>query len=717
MPSETRPISLLARLLGTAAVMILPAALPAGAAAQGTDGGQIVLPPISVETTAPTGTGPVQGYVAPVTSTATKTDTPLIETPQSISVITRDQLDDRAVQSITEALGYTAGTFSGTIADPRFDDPNIRGFSAGPNQFLDGLRILRSFGAPAIEPYGLERVEVLRGPSSVLYGQSVPGGLVNMVSKRPTEQSFGEVNLQAGSHDRYQGSFDLGGPLDQEGQFLYRLTALGRKSDTQMDYVEDDRWFVAPALTWKPDADTRLTLLGRFQHDEAQSPPGLPAVGTLFGSPFGDISTSFYPGEPTFRDSELELSSIGYDFEHRIDDTFTIRQNARYLHLSFDYDTLFTSGLAADQRTLQRGSLIQRESSDTVNIDTSGQAKFATGPLGHTALLGVDYRRFWGDTQTGFGAAPSLDLLNPVYGQAIALPPIGTDRDDDLSQLGVYVQDQVRLHRWLLTLGGRHDWVETEQRSRITGAETTQDDSAFTGRAALMYLFDSGFAPYVSYTTSFDPVIGTQAPQRGGGTFEPTEGEQYEVGVKYQPPGSNSFFTAALFDLTRTNVTTTDPDFPTFQVQTGEARVRGIELEATASLTQGLDVTAAYTYLDSEVTESNAGTEGNRLAAVPEHLASLWGAYRFPEGSALEGFGLGAGVRHVGSRFGNEANDIKVPGVTLFDAAIHYDFDRFRVALNANNLFDKEYVTSCGSVGGCYYGNRLAVISTLTYRW
>ncbi|QQP90781.1 TonB-dependent siderophore receptor [Skermanella sp. TT6] len=713
MPSETRPISLLARLLGTAAVMILPA----GASAQGTEGGQIVLPPISVETTAPTGTSPVQGYVAPVTSTATKTDTPLIETPQSISVITRDQLDDRAVQSITEALGYTAGTFSSTFADPRFDDPVIRGFSAGPNQFLDGLRILRTFGAPAIEPYGLERVEVLRGPSSVLYGQSVPGGLVNMVSKRPTEQSFGEVNLQAGSHDRYQGSFDLGGPLDQEGQFLYRLTALGRKSDTQMDHVEDDRWFVAPALTWKPGPDTRLTLLGRFQHDEAQSPPGLPAVGTLFGSPFGDISTSFYPGEPTFRDSELELSSIGYDFEHRIDDTFTIRQNARYLHLRFDYDTLFTSGLAADQRTLRRGSLVQRESSDTVNVDTSGQAKFATGPLGHTALLGVDYRRFWGDTRTGFGAAPSLDLLNPVYGQAIAPPPIGTDRDDDLSQLGIYVQDQVRLDKWLLTLGGRHDWVETEQRSRITGAETTQDDSAFTGRAALMYLFDGGFAPYVSYTTSFDPVIGTQAPQRGGGSFEPTEGEQYEVGLKYQPPGSNSFFTAALFDLTRTNVTTTDPDFPTFQVQTGEARVRGIELEATASLMRGLDVTAAYTYLDSEVTESNTGTEGNRLAAVPEHLASLWGDYSFPEGSLLEGFGLGAGVRHIGSRFGNEANDIKVPDVTLFDAAIRYDFDRFRVALNANNLFDKEYVTSCGSVGGCYYGNRLAVISTLTYRW
>ena len=249
--------------------------------AQSAEDGSVVLPPISVEGAVPTATSPVQGYVAPVTGTATKTDTPLIETPQSISVITRDQLDDRAVQSITEALGYTAGTFSGTIADPRFDDPNIRGFSAGSNQYLDGLRILRTLGAPAVEQYGLERVEVLRGPSSVLYGQSVPGGLVNMVSKRPTDQSFGEVNLQAGSHDRYQGSFDLGGALDAEKQLTYRLTALGRKSDTQMDYVEDDRIFVAPALTWKPNSDTRLTLLGRFQHDEAQSPPGLPAIGTL----------------------------------------------------------------------------------------------------------------------------------------------------------------------------------------------------------------------------------------------------------------------------------------------------------------------------------------------------------------------------------------------------------------------------------------------------
>jgi iron complex outermembrane receptor protein len=705
MHSQVRLSSLLVLLMSTTAY------------AQDAGDGSVVLPPISVEGAAPTATSPVQGYVAPVTGTATKTDTPLIETPQSISVITRDQLNDRAVQSITEALGYTAGTFSGTVADPRFDDPNIRGFSAGPNQYLDGLRILRTFGAPAVEQYGLERVEVLRGPSSVLYGQSVPGGLVNMVSKRPTDQSFGEVNLQAGSHDRYQGSFDLGGALDAEKQLTYRLTALGRKSDTQMDYVEDDRIFVAPALTWKPNSDTRLTLLGRFQHDEAQSPPGLPAIGTLYGNPLGQISTSFYPGEPTFRDSELEMSSIGYDFEHRFNDTFTIRQNARYLHLSFDYDSLFTSGLAADQRTLQRGSLVQRESSDTVNVDTTAQAKFGTGPLDHTALFGIDYRRFWGDTRTGFGTAPSLDLFNPVYGQQIALPAIGTDRDDELSQIGVYVQDQVKLDKWLLTLGGRHDWVETEQRSRITGEETSQDDTAFTGRAALMYLFDAGFAPYVSYTTSFDPVVGSQAPQRGGGTFEPTEGEQYEVGVKYQPPGSNSFITAALFDLTRTNVTTTDPDFPTFQLQTGEARVRGVELEATASLMQGLNLTAAYTYLDSEITESNSGTEGNRLATVPEHLASLWGDYTFPEGSLLEGFGFGAGVRHIGSRFGNDANDIKVPSVTLFDAAVHYDFDQFRIGLNANNLFDKKYVTSCGSVGGCYYGNRLAVISTLTYRW
>ncbi|GAV35853.1 ferrichrome-iron receptor precursor [Roseomonas sp. TAS13] len=250
----------------------------------------VQLPEIQVQGQRQTSTGPVQGYVATQSASATKTDTPLIETPQSVTVVTRDQMDDRAVRNVEEALAYVPGLATGFSGnDTRFDSFRLRGFDARPSQFLDGLRLLRQFGPTSIEQDGLERIEVIRGPNSVLYGQTPPGGMINMISKRPTERPFGEVNLQAGSYDRYQGSFDLGGPLTQDGQFLYRLTGLVRQSGTQVDHVNDDRYFIAPAITWRPGADTTLTLLGRFQYDQGGSPIGLPAVGTLLPNRNGTI--------------------------------------------------------------------------------------------------------------------------------------------------------------------------------------------------------------------------------------------------------------------------------------------------------------------------------------------------------------------------------------------------------------------------------------------
>lgn len=687
-----------------------------------TQGGAILLPTVDVQGQRETATGPVQGFVASRAAGATKTDTPLIETPQAITVITRDRIDAQAVRSVEEALRYTPGVTANLNGfDPRFDAARIRGFDARPSQYLNGLRLLRQFGPTSIEQYGLERIEVVRGPSSVLYGQSVPGGLINLVSKRPTETPFGEVNLSAGNNDRFQGAFDLGGPLDEAGQFSYRVTGLVRNSDTDVDYVGDDRYFFAPALTWRPDGETRITLLGSYQYDQGGSPIGLPAQGTLFYNPNGKIPRDRYAGEENFSRSDVTTTTLGWDIERRLNSVFTLRQNARYTHNTVKYDTMYGTGLQADLRTLNRGTLVQRERSDTVNLDTGLQADFSTGPVVHKVLAGADVRQYWGRYETYFGAGPSVDIFNPARGLAVRdsrrAPTFSTNRNDDLHQLGLYVQDQMRWNNWILVLGGRQDWAGSEQTSRISGARTTQNDNAFTGRVALMYAADNGLSPYASYSTSFDPQAGATAAARGGQAFRPTEGEQYEIGLKYQPPGMASFVTASAFDLTQTNVTTRDPLFPSSSVQTGEVNVKGVELEAVGSLTRNLSLIASYTYMDAEITADNGGNQGNRPALVPEHMAGLWGQYQFREGQTLAGLGLGAGLRYMGNFYGDNANEFRTPSVTLFDASVSYAWDRYKVSVNASNLADKEYVASCSSANYCYYGSGRTVIANLAYRW
>ncbi|WP_149535282.1 TonB-dependent siderophore receptor [Siccirubricoccus phaeus] len=684
-------------------------------------GGAVALPQIEVEGGRPTGTSPVQGYVAPVAASGTKTDTPLIETPQSLTVITRDRIDTQAVRSVEEALRYVPGVTIGLSGfDSRFDSARIRGFDARSSQYLDGLRLLRQFGPSSLEQYGMERIEVLRGPASVLYGQTVPGGLVNLVSKRPTETPFGEVRLSAGSFDRYEADFDVGGPATQDGRFLYRMTGVVRDSGSQIDYADDDRYYFAPAVTWRPDAATSLTLLGRFQYDRTVSPIGLPAQGTLLANRNGRIPRNRFVGEPDFRDSDVSVWSVGWDFRHDFNEVFSIQQNARWLNNRVDFQNMYGSALSADQSTLTRGSLVQRESSDTVNLDTTGTARFATGPVAHTLLLGADYRQYWGNYQSYFGAGGTLNLFNPNYGSAIPdpriAPVISVNRDDRLLQFGVYAQDQLRFGNWLLTLGGRQDFAQSTQTSQLNGSRSSSNDGAFTGRAALMYLFEAGVAPYFSYSTSFDPVVGAAAPQRGGGSFRPTEGEQWEIGIRYQPPGRESLISAAYFDLTQSNVSTRDPVFTSFQVQTGEVNVRGLELEALASLTERLRLIASYTWLDGRITKANDGTAGNRPALVPEHMANLWMDYRFPEGP-LSGLEFGAGLRFMSALYGDNANQFRSPAVTLFDASISYAIGPWRARINASNLFDKDYVASCQGAFYCYYGAGRTVIGSLAYRW
>lgn len=678
--------------------------------------------------------GPVHGYVARRSATATKTGTPILETPQAINVVGRKEIEDRQAQSVSQALLYTPGVMNQYGTDVRYDWLYVRGFV--PGRYLDGLRLpfgARGYSQPRVESYGLERVELLKGPSSGLYGQNSPGGLLNLVSKRPTATPLREIQLQTGSFGRAQAAFDLSGPIDPEGKILYRLTGLARTTGTQLDYLEEDRVFIAPSLTLRPDADTSLTILSQYLNIDSPgggAPQGLPALGTLYANPKGRIPTKRFIGEPNYDRFKLQQGFIGYAFEHRFNDVWTVRQNLRYSHVDANTQRVQAIGLGADNSTLSRYAWAFPERSDLFNIDNQAEARFSTGPFAHTLLLGADYLREdarYDESQLRI--VPSVDVFAPVYAGTVTRPPLGTRITQGRNQTGLYAQDEIRFGGFRLTVSGRQDWADavTRTTNAATGTLTRvkQDDAAFTGRVGLSYLLDGGLAPYISYATSFQPTAGTD---RAGQPFAPTEGEQIEGGIKFQPPGTNLLMTGTVFDLTQKNVLTPDPTDFRFNAQTGEARVRGVELEVKASLTESLDLIASYAAMNSEITKANANAAGasiigNELPFVPQHQASAWLDYTFRTGD-WAGLGLGAGVRYIGASVGDNANLYHIPVVTLVDAAVRYDFGyRYPalkgvdLAVNATNLFDKTYVSTCIAATGCFYGNRQTVLATLRYRW
>ncbi|HVI91761.1 MAG TPA: TonB-dependent siderophore receptor [Dongiaceae bacterium] len=699
-------------------VSILPSSTAAGSTAQA--GGAIPLSPIQVGGgTEEDAWGPVQGYVAKRSATASKSDTPLIETPRSVSVITRDQMDAQGAQTINEALRYTAGVTTDLYGtDSRADWFQIRGFDA--DVYWNGLRVQqitnRPYGYAAfrVEPYSLERIEVLKGPASILYGQGNLGGLINLVSKQPTATPIHELQLTLGSNDRYQGAVDFGGSLSGDDELTYRFTGLFRMSDTMTDNITDNRIAINPALAWKPTEDTRITLYANYlRDDDGSSAAFLPKARTLDSNQFGRLSHDFNDGDKDFDEYYKHEYSVGYSVEHDFDEVWSVRQEFRYAHLDLDYRKAFGSTLQADGHTLNRIAFVSYPELDAIALDNHGQAKFATGAVDHVAVMGLDYQWKLFKDREGSTLAPALDLNDPDYHQDIAIPAISTSSNQRLDQLGLYLQDQAKWNHWILVLGGRYDFTWARTIDNKSGDITKQDPGRFTWSTGLLYETEIGLSPYISASTSFLPTLDID---ENGNPLKPTTGQQYEAGVKFQPKGSDSFITASVFQLTQQNVSTSDPSNPLNTLQTGEIRSRGVELEGKASLAEGLDVVAAFTYMDPVITKTHSGTKGNRPEALPKYQVALWGDYTMPEG-AFEGLGFGAGIRYVGKTPTSDANVDTVPGRTLVDAAVHYELRGVRAQLNIQNLFDKDYIAACSGDSYCYYGEGRTFLGSLTYRW
>lgn len=673
--------------------------------------------------------GPVEGYTATRTAAGTKTDTALVEAPRSISVATRQQMEDRGVHSLDDAVRYMPGiTASSYGSDTRADWLRVRGFE--PTQFLDGLPLPKGvYANPKQETWNLDRLALLRGPASSVYGQTPPGGLLDMVSRRPSAEASSEIQLQYGSDNHRQINFASTGKIDDAGQFLYGLSGVVRDSGTQIDHIENKRYNIAPSLTWNIDEDTKLTFLSQFTRDDTGiTSQFLPIQGTKIKSPFGDISHHKNLGDPDWEYYDRTYYALGYAFETRLNDVWQFKQNLRYTKSDLSFQALTVGAYAFNpvdaEGNVGRTSTSVDEDISQFAVDNNFQADFVTGDVRHTLLLGLDHQRNNANFLSIYGDGLKTNVNNPIYGQPIIRPDRSAaylDYNQKTNQTGLYVQDQMALDQWRLTLGGREDWVHTSTLFNKTDATNTDRDKHFSGNAAISYVFDSGFVPYLSYAESFQTTAGADASATG--SLKPTEGKQWEMGVKYQPPGSKTLLTAAVYDLTQKNVavTTTVGNTP-ITSQTGEVKVKGLELEATSDLTDNLKVIAAYTLAKSEVQKGDF--KGNRLQLMPNQQASLWTDYTWHAGM-LDGFGVGGGVRYTGNTYGDQANTWlgKADAYTVFDASVHYDLGRLdnslkgaSLALNATNLFDKDYISTCDSYN-CYYGDQRSVVASATYKW
>ncbi|WP_085676278.1 MULTISPECIES: TonB-dependent siderophore receptor [unclassified Pseudomonas] len=677
--------------------------------------------------------GPVDGYLAKRTAAGTKTDTALVEVPRSISVATRQQMSDRGVHSLDDAVKYMPGIVSASFgSDTRYDWMRVRGFE--PTQFLDGLPLPRGvYANPKAETWNLDRLALLRGPASSVYGQTPPGGLLDMVSRRPQAESANEIEVQYGSDNHRQINFASTGKIDDDGRFLYGVSGVIRDGGTQIDHIDDKRYNIAPSLTWNIDDDTSLTLLTQFTRDDTGVTSQFrPIQGTKIDMPFGKISHHKNLGDPNYEFYDRTYYALGYAFEHRINEVWQFRQNLRYTKSDLSFQTITVNsyfpefGMVVDNDgNVGRSTTNVDEDISQFAVDNNFEGNFNTGDISHTLLIGLDHQRTNNNFLTIYGTAPSINVNNPVYGLPITRPDRSTayyDYDQKTRQTGVYIQDQMALGNWRLTLGGREDWVHTSTKFFNKGdATNTQRDSNFSGNAAISYVFDSGFVPYLSYAESFQPA--SKADVDPTSSFKPTEGKQWELGVKYQPPGSNTLLSAAVYDLTQKNVLVTNNDGnTTVTSQTGEVKVHGLELEAVSDVTENLKLTAAYTLAKSEVQDGLY--KGNRLQLMPNQQASLWADYTWHSG-VLDGFGIGGGARYTGNTYGDQANTYlgKANAYTVFDASVHYDLGRLStslkgasVAVNATNLFNKDYISTCDSFY-CYYGDERSVVASASYKF
>ncbi len=661
------------------------------------------------------------------TTSVGKMDAAITDIPFSVSIITQDFFTATGVKTLQDAFQYSAGVNGGPYGvDSRGDWATIRGVS--PTIYLDGMRkSLGSYNNTRQAPFTLERVEILKGPASVGYGQASTGGIINMVSKRPQEEFSGEVWAQAGNFDRKQLAVDVTGPIDADGKWLYRLVALKRNSKSQVDHVDDDSLVIMPSLTWRPTDQTSITVMVNEQENETgTSTQFLPWYGTVLPNPNGGLDLDVFLGEPDFDKYDSEQTAYSLSFEHEFNEIFALSGNYRKSKSEVDYRTMwpaFTAytvpavspyyRLAADGRTAARTAYVSDHTANTTTYDLRLNADFDTGAIEHSMVFAYDVQDITTDNDFAYGFGGYIDVFNPVYGQLsagdqAALNALSPDDKPStaLEQKGIYFLDQIKYENWILSAGIRRDDVENS-----TQYDPVKDkDKETTKQFGLMYQFESGVSPYFSYTESFEPVAGSNLL---GARYKPAEGEQKEWGVKYQPPGSSLLVTAAFYEIEEANRLMDDPSVPNNKIQSAGGEIRGYELEVQGTWDQ-IDLIASYTKLDAKLQEN--GQDTVNISAVPDEQASAWVSYRFAD--KLAGLRIGLGARYTGTTYDGSDNEaLETDSYTLVDGMIGYELENWFLSLNARNLTDKEHLTSCLGRGDCFAGEARTVTADVRYKF
>lgn len=712
------PPRLRAALLGSA---LIPAALlPAVAqaqqaarqAAQQEDAAPVALAPISVESD-PSPVSGGTGYVAETSATATKAAARIEQIARSVSTVTQQEIRDRAPAQIEDALAYTAGvTASVWGVDDRFDQFLLRGFDLGTyGIYRDGLQQKSlNFTGFKTDPWMVERIDVLKGPAGVMYGETDPAGVINIVTKRPRfDEDFAEAFVSWGSHDTGTLGADAG-VVSEDGRLALRLTGLARDGANQIGGSENDRLLLAAALGWRPDADTEITILGHVQKDRLTPNGFFPVAGEDYDAALGTLPKAFTENQHAWNKFDTEGFSIGWQASHDLGNGLSLHSSARYARQKTDYRHIYFSYFL-DADTMSLAAFTVDETATALTADTRLDWERDFDGFANTASLGLDLQRSVIDGRNGYDGSYTQDVQTASWNFVVTDPAIYQDQKQTLDQAGIYAQTLTRFDNGInLNLGARQSWTTNEVQDRLYGGTTKQSDQAFTLSGGATWELAHGITPYASYAQAFVTNAGTD---RNGDAFDPTRGDQIEIGVKWKPEGLNALFSLAAFQIEKTNVLTTDPADVNFQVQTGEVRHRGLEAEARAELGHGFSLIAGATWLDAEITASNDGDVGNRPALAPEVTGQVWLDYRLPKGP-FEGLSLGAGARYVGETWGDNANTRKVDAYVVVDAAIRYEVDGYGIALNVSNLLDNDYDATCDASAGCIRGAEREFLLTLS---
>ena len=662
------------------------------------------------------------GYASKTQSTATKSSATLLETPQFVSVIKREQMDTLPSESISQALRYSAGVTSEKFGafGGGIDFSKIRGFDA--DYYLDGLRVIGNSGiwGPQVDSWTLNSIEAVHGPSSALYGQGGAGGVINMQSRRPSANESHQIQFQKGNFDNNAVKFDTTGAMNDDETLLYRMNGLALSTDSQVNSSKQSRYLLAPSITWQPNEKLNWTVLSQYQHDPHIGHYNtLPAQAIgLLPNPNGKLDFTQNYSDPKHEKSTRTQWSVTSLVDYQVSSSVTLKQNMRYSDVDTHIKRDFTRGFLAGDRLLTAVYQDSPSKSKTFVADNQLVYKVKTGDIRHELLTGFDFQTgkldkdWWGSQTVSFDP-----WVKPHHPEFKPYPVSRTSTTQRFDRYGVYLQDQLSWQQWDLILSGRYDWSYLDTDNNLSHTTQKNDTSAWSQRVGLTYAFENGFSPWISFSDSFDPVLGTDAD---GKSFIPTESKQAEVGLKYQ--SDNLMASVAAYELEQKNVTTHNPLNPDYYNQTGKIRSRGVDFESRMALTPSVNVMVSYAFTDNKITESQDLSVLNKHPVqVPKHSGSAWVDYRF-HSPYLEGALVGVGVRYLGETWGDNTNTFKVPAVWLGDISARYQMDALapeltgmELGLTVSNVTNKSYVASCTSSTYCSIGTNRTLLATLNY--